>query len=163
MTVVALGRDQYLYVNTGVKDGTGENVDAVWTEIGLAADVTFNREKTEIDVTNRESARTGYTATAQGLKSFSVEYDTHKPALGETPNAGDQLISDAWLNNTVEEIIVAEGPASGTSVPCVFAEVNVGGGSESQPLNEAVTSNVSLTNVGAPVPGTLTSGAFTAS
>lgn len=162
MTVVALGRDQYLYVNTGVKDGTGTNVDAVWTEVGLAADVTYNREKTEIDVTNRETARTGYTATAQGLKSFSIEYDTHKAALGETPNAADQLLTDAWLNNTVEEVIISDGPASGTAVPCTFAEVNVGGGSESQPLNEAVTRNVTLTNVGAPSPGTLTSGLFTA-
>ena len=161
MTVVALGRDQYLYVNTGTKDGTGEGGGEVWTEAGLAADVTYNREKTEIDVTNRESARTGYTATAQGLKSFSIEYDTHKPALGETPNPADALLRDAWLTNSVEEIIISEGPASGTSVPCTFAEVNVGGGSESQPLNEAVTSNVKLTNVGPPIPGTFTAGAFT--
>ena len=161
MTQVALGRDQYLYVNTGVKAGDGSGT---WTEVGLSTDVNFNREKGEIDVTNRESARAGYTAMAQGLKAFAVEYDTHKAKRGQTPNPADALLDAAWEDNTDEEIIMANGPIdAGTDAPTTayFAVINVGGGAEAQPLNEAVSKAVKLTNVGAPIKGYFLASTFT--
>ncbi len=161
MTQVALGRDQYLYVNTGTKAGDGTGT---WTEVALATDVNFNREKGEIDVTNRESARSGYTAMAQGLKTFAIEYDTHKPKRNQTPNPGDALLDTAWEDNTDEEIIVANGPIdAGTDAPTTayFAVINVGGGAEAQPLNDAVSKAVKLTNVGAPIKGHFLASVFT--
>lgn len=161
MTIPLLGRDTFLFVNTGVlsADGTG-----TWVEVDLATDLTVDRSKTEIDVTNRESARSGYTATAQGLKALKVEFDSHKPAEGETANAGSALLAAAFLDNSVIEAVVADGDINtGTAVPAQFFEANVGGGSEAQPLNDAVTVATSLTNLGAPLSGTYTTGTPTLS
>jgi len=156
MTTPLLGRDTYLYVNTGTEAGDGTGT---FTEIDLAKDLTVDRSKTEIDITNRESARSGYTATAQGLKSLKIDYDAHKPALGETANAGSAAIAAAFLDNSTVEIVVADGDINtGTSVPATFFVANVGGGSESQPLNDAVTVATSLTNIGAPLTGTYSTG-----
>jgi len=155
-TEVLMGKDTYLFVNTGTKAGNGTGT---WTEVDLAKDLTKDRTKAEIDVTNRESARAGYTAKAQGLKEFKVSFDSNKAALGVTPNAGSALVDAAFDSDASVEFVVAEGNINtGTAVPAMFAVGFVGGGNESQPLNEAVTVSYSLSNVGAPLTGTYTTG-----
>jgi len=156
-----LGKDTYLYINTGTLAGDGSGT---WSEVTLAKDATLDQSKDEIDITNRESARAGYKATAQGLKGFKIDFDTHIAALGETPNAATALLEAAFYDDSQVEIVIAYGNINtGTAVPATFAVCTVGGGSESQPLSDAVTRSVSLTNVGAPIRGAYTTSTFTPS
>lgn len=136
-TDVLLGRDCILEVapDAGGSPGTYEIID-------LARDVTLNREKTEIDVTNRQSAASGYQATSQGLKSFSVEFEAHKEAAGETPSAGMDLLAQAWESNETVWVKVTSGNET------ITAACKVGGGNEEEPLDDAVTISYTLTNIG---------------
>ena len=163
-TEVLLGKNTYLYVNTGTKNGDGQGGSETWTEVDLAKDLTKDQTKAEIDITNRESARGGYTAKAQGLKEFKISFDANRAALGVTPNAGIALVEAAFYSDTTEEFVIADGNINtGTAVPGTFAVCFVGGGNETQPLNEAVTISYDLTNVGAPINGAWTTGTFTPS
>ena len=136
-TDVLLGRDCILEI---APDSGG--TAGAYAVIDLARDVTMNREKTEIDVTNRESAASGYTATSQGLKSFSVEFEAHKEATGETPSTGMTTLRDAWDSNDTIWVKVTHGNNTTTSA------CKVGGGSMSQPLDDAVTESFTYTNIG---------------
>ena len=149
-----LGRDCFLYVNTGVLAGDGTGT---WTEADLATDVTKDESKDDIEVTNRQSARGGWKAFLQGLKQFKIDFDTHLPALGETANAANTALIDAFYSGAEVEVVIAEGNiVTGTDIPATFVTATVGGGSESQPLNDAVTKALSITNYGTPLRGTYT-------
>lgn len=137
-TDVLLGKDCILEIAPDVAGSPG-----TYDAIDLARDVTMNREKTEIDITNRESAASGYRATSQGLKSFSVEFEAHKEASGETPSTGMTTLRNAWASNDTVHVKVTHG---NTVTTCAC---KVGGGSMSQPLDDAVTESFTLTNIGA--------------
>ena len=155
-----LGREAYLFVNTGTLSTIGNDPTEsgkIWTEIDLATDVTVDRSKNEIDSTNRGSAGAGWTVTQQGLKAFKLDFDAHRVAHGEVANAGNDLILGAFDSNEVVEILEANQNINTdpiTNVRCTWSRVTVGGGQESQPLDDVVTVSVSLTNSDIPIPCT---------
>lgn len=164
MAISLLGRNAYLFVNTGTIDPDPEASGKVWVEVDLATDVTLDKSKNEIDSTNRGSARAGWTVTQQGLKQFKVDFDAHKVAFGEVANVANDLIFGAFASNGNIEIVVADANINTqTAVPAIFATCSVGGGQESQPLDDVVTVSVSLTNSDIPVEGTYTTSVFTPS
>jgi len=143
VTDVLLGRDCVIEVAAESTPGVEPTYPADYNAIDLARDVTMNREKTEIDVTNRESAASGYTAKSQGLKSFSVEFEAHKEADGATPSTGMAALRAAWADNSTIWVYITHGNDT-TKAAC-----KVGGGSMAQPLDDAVTESFTLTNIGA--------------
>lgn len=157
-----LGYENYLYINTGTGDGTGEGGSETWTEIDLARDVTVNKEKDEIDATSRVTARTGWKAVENGLKQFSVEFESLVPAPDEDANTGFTALKTAFNDNTTVEVLLVEGPISTDSLAATFCVCNVFGGSEGEPLNEMKTISFNLKAIEAPIDGTTSSSAFVA-
>ena len=158
-----LGFENFLYINTGVKDGTGENVTAVWTEIDLARDVTLAKEKTEVDATSRVTARSGWTATEDGLKKFSVEFDSLVPSPSEPVNAGFTELELAFDTNVDTEVLLVKGgPIDTDGLDAQFAVVGVFGGDDAQPLNDMQAISFNLINKGVPTKGTTLSGEYVA-
>jgi len=156
-----LGFENFLYINTGVEDGTGENASAVWTEIDLARDVTVTKDKTEVDGTSRVTARGGYTATEDGLKKLSVEFDTLVPAPGESANAAFDLLEARFETNTnVEVLLVRGGPIDTDSLIAQFMVAGVFGGDDAQPLNDMQAIAFALINKTVPTQGTTLSGDY---
>lgn len=156
-----VGFESALYINTGVGDGTGEAGTEVWTEIDLARDVTDNREKDEIDSTSRATARTGYKSVENGLKSFSIEFESLVPKPTETVNPAFAALKAAWAGNTTVEVLMVDGGTKATDdLNATFAVCNVFGGSRGEPLNDVTTIKYSVKAVEAPIEGTTESGAF---
>lgn len=158
-----LGFENFLYINTGVKDGTGENASAVWTEVDLARDVNQTNEKTEVDATSRVTARVGYTATEDGLKKFGVEFDTLVPAPSEPANAAFDELEDSFLGNVDTEVLLVKGgPIDTDGLDAKFATVGVFGGDDAQPLNDMQAITFNLLNKAVPTKGTTLSGEYVA-
>ena len=158
MTKAALGYESALYINTGTY------AVPVWTEIDLARDVKFSKAKDEIDATSRQSARGGWKAMADGLKSWSAEFDTLVPAAGETPNPAFAALEAAWYANTSVDVLRVRGGVVSDAGPLYAEHVQcqVLGGDEGEPLNDVATINFKLTNGSTvPVRGTTSSGTFT--
>ena len=152
------GFENYLYVNTNTVESP------TWIEIDLARDVNFNKEKTEIDGTSRKTARQGYTATEDGLKSWSCEFDTLIPSEDEDANAAFDELSDAFENNTTVDVLRVRGGSINTDG--AYAErvtCGVFGGAEGEPLNDMATLSYTLKSGStAPSIGTVSGGAFVA-
>ena len=128
------GFESALYVNTGIP------ATPVWTEIDLARDVTLNRAKDELDATARATARTGYKATENGLKEFSVEFESLVPKVSEGANAAFVTLETAWKDNTTVEILHTDGGVLSTDgLQAIKAVCNVFGGTRNEP-NADVTS-----------------------
>lgn len=149
------GFDNYLYVNTGT---TGE---PTWSEIDLAKDVTFNKEKNEIDATNRASARLGWEASEDGLKKWSANFDSHVPAEDEDANPAFDALDAAFMNNTSVEILRVRGGSKNDS-GCYAEKVTCGvfGGNESEPVNDMATISYTVSAKAAPSIGTVSGGGF---
>ncbi len=148
-----VGFENVLVINTG------SNLSPTWTEVDMAKDVTVNKEKGEINATSRVTARAGWEATKEGLKKFSIEFDSLKPSPDET-NAAFTALEAAFLANTTVDVCVADGAISGTSVPAVRVQCGVFGGTEGQPLNDMATVKYNLKANQVPVFGTFTGGSF---
>lgn len=150
-----LGYKNALYINTAAS-GT-----PTWVEIDLAKDVTVNKEKAEVDGTARTTARLGWEAIYDGLKKFSIEFDSLKPATTET-NTAFSTLNSAFIANTPVDVVVCDDDKSGVSVPGIrCSAAGVFGGTESQPLKDMTTVKFSLKAQAAPVAGTFTSGVWT--
>jgi hypothetical protein len=149
-----VGFEKTLLVNTGTTE------TPTWTEIDLAKDVTVTKEKGEINATSRVTARQGWEATEEGLKKFSVDFDSLQPAPDEAVNPAYAALDAAFLANSTVDVCVADGAISGTAVPAIRVQCGVFGGTESEPLNDMVTVKFSLKAKSAPVYGTFTSGTF---
>ena len=97
------------------------------------------------------------------MKSFKIDFDSHKVALGETPNAANAVIDDAFDDNSTVDVIVSNGNIhTGTAVDSQYSRCSVGGGSESQPLDDVVTIAYSMTNNDIPESGSWTVDVYTA-
>lgn len=152
-----VGYENYLYINTGTSGSP------IWTEVDLTRDVSKNRDKSEVDATSRSTARNGWKATEDGLKSMGVEFESLKPAPDET-NAAFTALEEAFEDNGSVEALLAEGPIdSGSAVPAVKAVCGVFGGNESQPLEDMTTVSYTLKNKQTPVKGTVSGGVFSES
>ena len=145
-----VGYQHFLYVNTGTIPAP------TWTEVDLARDVTLNREKTEIDATSRATARGGWTATEDGLKSFTAEFES----LYDPGNPAFDALEAAFDANTDVDVLVLDGAVSVDGSAGVRVTCGVFGGNRSEPLNDVVTVNYSLKNKDVPASGTVTGGVF---
>lgn len=159
MTLPLEGFKNALYVNTGTY------AVPVWTEIDLARDVKFTKNKEQIDATSRQSARTGWKASIGGLKDWACEFESLIPAEGETPNAGFAALVAAYNANTTVDILRVRGGLvtdAGATHYAQRVECHVLGGDEGEPLNDVATLSVKLVNAStAPVEGTAGDGNFT--
>ena len=132
------GFESALYVNTGVP------ATPVWTEIDLARDVTLDRAKDELDATARATARTGFKATENGLKEFSIEFESLVPKVSEGANAAFDALQTAWKDNTSVEILWTDGGILTTDgLSAIKAVTNVFGGTRNEPNTDVTTVNFS--------------------
>jgi len=152
-----VGYASCLYVNTGTTE------TPTWTEIDMARDVTLNYEKDEINSNARATARLGWKSTIDGLKSMAAEFESLKPAPGETANAGFTALRKAYRKNLQIEVISCDAPINTTTpADAVYGVFGVFGGSEGQPLEDVVAISYTLKNAGVPQFGTVSEGTFTA-
>lgn len=151
------GFENYLYVNTGTTESP------VWTEIDLARDVNFGKDKGDIDGTSRKTAREGYSANEDGLKSWSAEFDSLIPSEDEDANAALAALDAAYRANTAVDVLRVRGGSVNTD-GCYAERVSCGvfGGSEGEPMNDMATISYTLKNKAVPSVGTVSSGDFVA-
>lgn len=150
-----LGYENYLYINTGTTESP------TWTEIDLARDVNIGKDKNEINADRRATARNGWGAVEDGLKNWSVDFDTLVPASDEDANAAFTALEAAYRANTSVEVLRTRGAA--ISVDGTYAEkvtCGVFGGAEGEPLNDMMTISFSLKAKAVPAFGTVSSSAF---
>ena len=129
---IKLGMEAKLYHNTGTF------IAPVWAELVNVKDVTLNLEKGEADVTTRGNG--GWRAMAGTLKDGSVEFEM----VWDTQDAGFTAIKDAWFNDTALEVAVMDGDVAITGSQGLRATMEVFSFSRNEPLEEAVTVNVTL-------------------
>ncbi|MCK9492679.1 MAG: hypothetical protein M0Q24_11405 [Sulfurimonas sp.] len=151
------GFENYLYINTNTTESP------TWTEIDLAKDVTFNKDKGEIDGTSRKTARDGYSATEDGLKAWSAEFDSLIPSEDEDANAALAALDAAYRANTTVDVLRVRGGSVATD-GCYAERVTCGvfGGSEGEPMNDMSTISYTLKNKAVPAVGTVSSSEFVA-
>ena len=142
--VIALGRDQFLFVNTGILAGDGSGT---FVETDLARDVTKDNARDFIDATTRGSARSGYKRNVPNLKDYRVSTELLIPAEGQTANAANDAIIEGFDDDIIVEVVLARGNIlTGTAVEAQFCEVFIGGGSESQPLEDVLALSIEMAN-----------------
>lgn len=133
-----LGMNAELYRAAAVLTGQlpADVVGASWTEITNCKDVTFSGETAEADVTTRANA--GWRATAATLKDGSVEFVMQQ----KDTDAALTAIRTAWLAGT--EIALAVMDRAITTVGCqgFVSNFTVTNFSRAEPLEEAITYNV---------------------
>lgn len=104
------------------------------TLLANVKDLTLNLEKGEADVTTR--ANQGWRAVVATLKSGTVEFEM----VWDTEDAGFAALKDAYFNNTAIALAVLDGE-SGEGLDADFSVTNF---SRNEPLEEAVTVNVTV-------------------
>ena len=127
---VKLGMQAKIYRNTGTWAAP------TWVEIGNVKDVTLNLETGEADVTTRGNA--GWRATLGTLKDASVEWEM----VWEPADAEFTAIKDAFFGGTSVDLAVMDGDIAVTGTQGLRAEFSITAFSRSEPLEEAVTVNV---------------------
>jgi len=127
---VKLGMQAKIYRNTGTWAAP------TWVEIGNVKDVTLNLETGEADVTTRGNA--GWRATLGTLKDASVEFEM----VWEPADAEFSAIKDAFFNGTSIDLAVMDGDIAQTGTQGLRAEFSITAFSRNEPLEEAVTVNV---------------------
>lgn len=127
-----LGKDCKIYRNTGTY------ASPTWNIIDSARDVTLELSKGEADVTTRGNA--GWRAIVATLKEASIQFE-----MVWDPDSDDNTaLTNAFLNDTVVEFLVLDGPvgtngSQGLRASCMVTEF-----SRSEPLEEAVTASVTV-------------------
>lgn len=125
-----LGKDCKLYRNTGTY------ATPTWNIIDSAADVTLELETAEADVTTR--GNNGWRANVATLKDASIQFE-----MVWDPAADDNTaLVNAFLNNSVIELLVLDGPVSTNGSQGLRASCMITGFSRSEPLEEAVKTQV---------------------
>lgn len=127
---VKLGMQAKIYRNTGTWAAP------TWVEIGNVKDVTLNLETGEADVTTRGNA--GWRATLGTLKDASVEFEM----VWEPADAEFSAIKDGFFNGTNVDLAVMDGDIAQTGTQGLRAEFSITAFSRNEPLEEAVTVNV---------------------
>ncbi|HET6441925.1 MAG TPA: phage tail tube protein [Phycisphaerae bacterium] len=127
-----LGMEAKLYRATGPHEAPG------WEEIANAKDVTLNLDKSEADLTTRKNA--GWRATVGALKEASVEFEM----VWDTEDEGFTAIQEAWFDGTPIEVAVMDGPIDDPESQGLRATMAVMTFTRNEPLEEAITVNVTL-------------------
>jgi len=126
------GLDAKLYRNTGTYDLP------TWEELSNVKDLTLNLEKGEADVTTR--ANNGWRASVATLKDGSIEFEM----VWDTEDAGFTAIKDAYFNDTSIELAVMDGDIETVGNQGLRASFVVTNFTRNEPLEEALTVNVTL-------------------
>ena len=129
---VKLGMDGKLYWN----DGTYEVPD--WQEIDNARDVTLTNEKGEADVSSRKNA--GFRARVGTLKDATIEFEM----VWDTEDDNFVAIQEAYFGNTALEFAVMDGDIEESGSEGLRATMDVMSFTRNEPLEEAMTANVTV-------------------
>ena len=122
----------------------GMNCKAYYGTAGSSADtlmeniknVTINLEQAEADVTTRGNH--GWRATVGTLKDGTVEFEM----VWDTEEAGFAAVKTAWFTNTPIALMFLDGAPGGTGASGIDADYAITNFSRNEPLEEAVTVNV---------------------
>jgi hypothetical protein len=129
---IKFGFDAKLYRNTAAYD------TPTWVEITNVKDLTISLEKGEADVTTR--ANNGWKALAGTLKDGSIEFEM----VWDTDDANFTAVKDAYFNNTTLDIAAMDGDIATAGSQGLRAVMEVMNFSRNEPLEEALTVNVSI-------------------
>lgn len=127
-----LGLDAKLY------QGGNDFSSPTWVEIGNARDVTLNLEKGTADITTRSN--NGWRAVIGTLKDGNVEFQM----VWDTSDASFTVIQQAFLNNDQVAIAAMDGGIAVSGSQGLQASMEVITFSRNEPLEEALTVDVSL-------------------
>ena len=109
-----------------------------WSEIDNAKDVTLNLETGEADITTR--GNNGWRATAATLKDGSIEFEM----LWKPGDAAFDALQAAWAGSTEIAIAAMDGAIATADNQGLAGNFTVTNFSRNEPLEEAVTVNVTL-------------------
>jgi len=129
---IRLGMNAKLYRNTGTY------VAPVWAEMPNVRDVTLNLEAGEADVTTRGNA--GWRATLATLKDGSIEFE----AVWDNEDDGFTALQQAYFGNQTIEIAAMDGDITTPGSEGLRATMTVTNFSRNEPLEEAITANVTV-------------------
>ena len=134
-----LGMNCKLYYSATLLDGdTNTPATVTWVEIDNAKDVTLNLETGEADITTRGNS--GWRATAATLKDGSIEFE----ALWKPGDAAFDALQTAWAGSNEIAIAAMDGAIATTGNQGLASNFTVTNFSRNEPLEEAVTVNVTL-------------------
>jgi len=129
---VKLGGKARLYRNTG------DYMSPVWANMPNVKDLTLNLEKGEADVSTRGNA--GWRATLATLKDGTVEFEM----VWDTEDEGFTAIQQAYFDDTPIEVAVMDGEITTPGNQGLRATMSVTNFSRNEPLEEALTVQVSI-------------------
>jgi hypothetical protein len=135
---IVLGLDAKLYRNTGTHGSP------VFNEIPNTKDVTLALEKNTADVTTR--GNNGWRAMVGVLKDGSVDFQM----IWDTGDLDFGAVRDAFLNNTTIEFAIMSGVITATTSEGLLATFAVIKFTRNEPLEEALTVDVSIKPTYAP-------------
>jgi hypothetical protein len=128
---IKIGKDAKLYRNSGTYSSPA------WNLVSNVRDLTLNLETGEADVTTR--GNNGWRATVATLKDASVEFEM----VWDTEDLNFIAIRNAFLSNQPLELLVLDGIVISFTNQGLRATCMITGFSRNEPLEEAITVNVS--------------------
>jgi hypothetical protein len=135
-----LGMNAKLYFNpndTLIQSGQDPD-DVVWNEADNVKDLTLNLETGEADITTR--ANNGFRATAATLKDGSIEFQMNWKPSGSFFSA----IQDAWSNSKEIALMALDGDKGTSGKQGLASNFTVTNFTRNEPLEEAMTVDVTL-------------------
>jgi Phage tail tube protein len=132
-----VGLDMFAYHNTGTYAAP------IWAPIDICRDVTLDMTKGEADLSLRGSKWRRRRGT---LKEGSISMEL----LYSPGNASYDAIADAFTNDTIMDIALADGLITTPGTNYFRADVEVFGFTRNEPLEDAVTVSSTM-NVAASV------------
>ncbi|MEX0655882.1 MAG: phage tail tube protein [Phycisphaeraceae bacterium] len=134
-----LGMDAILYYSDTLLDGSTNTPDSLaWNEQSNVKDLTLNLETGEADATTR--GNNGWRATLATLKEGSIEFEM----VWDTQDSGFTAIKDAWLNSSEIALAAMDGDISASGNQGLASNFTVTNFSRNEPLEEAITVNVTV-------------------
>ena len=128
---VRLGDEMKLYYCAAGIGGS-----PVWAELAIVRDVKLNTSKGEADVTTRASG--GWKQTVGTLKDAGIEFEV----VWDTADAGFQAVMDAYFDDTLIGLAVADGPIETPGTQVFKADCAVLKFDRNEPLEGPVTVSV---------------------
>ena len=134
---IKLGIDCKLYYSGTAVTEAGE-YSGISNEITVVKDVTLNLETGEADVTSRSN--NGWRATRATLKEGSIEFEV----LWDPEDAAFTALLDAWKNKAEIAMAAMDGAIDTAGSQGLAGNFTVTNFTRNEPLEEAVTVNVTL-------------------